>query len=81
VGTTGTINVGIDRIRTGSTVDVMTVNPTIDTTEISSTTAAAQPDINESNHDLATDDVIVFGVDAIHTTPCEGLQISLGLIP
>jgi parallel beta-helix repeat protein len=78
-GTTGTTNVDLRRVRSGATVDVLSTNVTIDSTELTSATAATPAVINTSNDDLATGDLIYVDVDAVHTTPAQGLQITIGV--
>lgn len=76
-GTTGTQDVQIARIRSGTPADVLSTKSTIDSTETSSTTAAAAAVINTSNDDLATGDYLRLDVDAVQTTPAKGLIMTV----
>jgi hypothetical protein len=84
-GTTGTINIDIDRCATaatgnicsGTVVDVLSTNITIDSGENDTATAAAAAVINTANDDVATGQFYRFNVDAIHTTPCQGVLVEL----
>jgi hypothetical protein len=85
VGTTNTLNVDLARcatVATGSTcsgtvVDVLSTNLTVDSNESKSATAAAAAVIDTANDDVATDQVIRVDVDAVHTTPAKGLILTL----
>lgn len=77
-GTTGTAAIQIARIRAGTPVDVLSTALSIDTTEVSSATAATPAVINTSNDDLATGDQLRVDVDTIHSgTAAQGLLISI----
>lgn len=84
-GTTNTLNVDLARCAvvatgnmcSGTVVDMLSTNLTIDSTENRSATAAAAPVIDASNDDVATDQVIRVDIDAIQTTPSSGLIITL----
>lgn len=80
-GTTNLTNVDLRRVRGGVTVDVLSANLTIDSTELTSATAATPAVINTSNDDLSTGDILWVDVDAVHTTPAEGLQLTIGVSP
>ena len=73
-GTTGTMDIQIRRVRSGSAVDVLSTKLTIDSTETSSDTATPAV-INTSNDDVNTDDLLFIDVDAIQATPADGLWI------
>jgi hypothetical protein len=75
-GTTGSMTVQIARIRSGASVDVLSALMAIDSTEVSSATGTTGT-INTSNDDLATGDKLRVDIDAIHTTPAQGLIISI----
>ena len=77
-GTTGTSDVQIARIRSGSPVDVLSTKVTIDSTEQGSDTAATAAVINTSNDDMATNDVLRVDVDALSTTKPRGLIVTIG---
>ncbi len=85
VGTTGTLNVDIARCAavatgnacSGTVVDVLSTNLTIDSNEDDSSTAAAAAVIDTANDDVSTGQVYRIDVDAIHTTPAQGLIVNL----
>lgn len=77
-GTTGTSDVQIARIRSGSPVDVLTTKVTIDSTEQGSDTAATAAVINTSNDDVATNDVLRVDVDNLSSTAPKGLIVTVG---
>lgn len=77
-GTTGTSDVQIARVRSGSPVDVLSTKLTIDSTEQGSDTAASAAVINTSNDDVATNDVLRIDVDAVSTTPPKGIIVTIG---
>ena len=84
-GTTGTINLDIARCVAATTgnvcsstvADVLTTNLTIDSGENDSADAAAAVAINTSNDDVATGQIYRFDIDAIHTTPSQGMILEL----
>jgi len=84
-GTTNTLNVDIARcaaaatgnVCSGTVADMLTTNITVDSGENSSNNAAAAPVIDTANDDVATGQVIRFDIDAIQTTPSQGLVVSL----
>lgn len=79
-GTTGTAEIALRRSRSGSAVDVLSTDVTIDTTETNSTTAATPAVINTSNDDLATGDILLVDVDAVHSgTAAKGAALTLTL--
>jgi hypothetical protein len=78
-GTTGTSDVQIARIRSGTPVDVLSTELTIDSGETGSESAATAAVINASNDDLATNDRLRIDVDAVSTTAPEGLIVTLEL--
>ena len=75
-GTTGTMDIQINNVTQAT--DMLTTVITIDSTEKTSYTAATPPVIDAANDDVATGDEIRIDVDAIHTTPGNGLSIILG---
>ncbi len=77
VGTTGTANIQI-RNQTQAGVNMLSTAITIDTTERGSDTAATPAVIDGDNDDVADFDVLAFDVDVIHTTPGQGLIVTLG---
>ena len=76
-GTTGTTDIQITRIRSGTPVDVLSTKLTIDSGETGSDTAATPAVINTSNDDLATNDLLRIDVDAVSTTKPLGLIVSM----
>jgi hypothetical protein len=76
-GTTGTTDIQVARIRSGSPVDMLSTKMTIDSTETGTNTAATAAVINTSNDDVATHDMIRIDVDAVSTTAPKGLIITL----
>lgn len=76
-GTTGTTDIQIARIRSGTPVDMLSTKITIDSTETGSDTAATTPAINATNDDIATHDRIRIDVDATSTTKAKGLIVVL----
>jgi hypothetical protein len=77
-GTTGTSDVQIARVRSGTPADVLSTKVTIDSTEQGSDTAASAAVINTSNDDVATNDVLRVDVDALSTTKPRGLIVTIG---
>lgn len=75
-GTTGTTDVQVRNITQGA--DMLSTVITIDSGETDSSTAATPPVIDATNDDVATGDQIVVDVDAVSTTPPEGLIVTLG---
>ena len=84
-GTTNTLNIDLARCATvatgnmcsGTVVDMLSTNLTIDSTENKSSTAATAAVIDTANDDVATDQVIRIDIDAIQTTPSQGLKVLL----
>jgi hypothetical protein len=76
-GTTGTTDIQIARIRSGSPADVLSTKLTIDSGETGSDTAATSAVINTSNDDLATNDILRIDVDAVSSTPPKGLIVTI----
>ena len=84
-GTTNTLNVDLARCATvasgnacsGTVADILSTNLTVDSGEDDSSTAAAAAVIDASNDDVATNQIIRVDIDAIHTTPSQGLTITL----
>lgn len=72
-GTTGTTTVQIRNVT--QTADILTTLITIDSTEVSSRTAATPAVISASEDDLQTGDRLAIDVDAVHTTPATGLTV------
>lgn len=76
VSSSGTPTVAVRRERSGSAVDMLSTNITIDANEKTSYTAATAPVINTSNDDVATGDIIHIDVDAAGTG-AKGLAVVL----
>lgn len=76
-GTTGTSDVQIRRVRSGTPADMLSTKLTIDSTELSSATAATPAVINTTYDDIVTGDMIYVDQDAIQTTKAKGGHISL----
>lgn len=81
-GTTGTLDVQLRRNRrtnatTRANADILSTKLTIDTTEYDSQDAATPAVINASNDDLNPGDVLFVDVDAVHTTPAQGLTVEV----
>lgn len=76
-GTTGTSDIQIARVRSGTPADVLSTKITIDSTETGSDTAATAAVINTSNDDLATGDILRIDVDAVSTTAPIGLVVTI----
>lgn len=74
-GTTGTTDVQIANVTNAN--DVLSTKVTLDSTEPSSSTAATPAVINASNDDLATNNVLRIDVDAVSTTPPQGLIVTI----
>ena len=77
-GTTGTSDVQIARVRSGTPADVLSTKVTIDSTEQGSDTAATAYVINPSNDDVATNDVLRVDVDNLAGTKPKGLIVTIG---
>lgn len=76
-GTTGTSDVQIRRVRSGTPADMLTTKLTVDSGETSSSTAATPAVIDAANDDVATGDMIYIDQDAVQTTKAKGGHISL----
>jgi len=84
-GTTNATSIGLDRcaaaatgnVCSGTVADMLSVNQTVDSGENSSDTAATAVTINASNAQVTKGQVLRFNVDAISTTPAQGLQVVL----
>lgn len=75
-GTTGTTDIQIHNVTQAA--DMLSTKITIDSTELSSSTAATPPVINASTDDVAENDLIRVDIDAVSTTEPKGLIIRLG---
>jgi len=67
VSSSGTPTFALRRERSGSAVDVLSTNVTIDANEKTSSTAATPAVINASNDDLATADILYVDLDTVGT--------------
>lgn len=78
VYTAGTTNTTDIQIRNKTqTADMLTTKLTIDSGETDSSTAATAAVIDTGNDDVATGDIIAIDVDAVSTTPAQGLVVEL----
>jgi hypothetical protein len=75
-GVTGTMDIEVYNVT--QAVDMLSTTLTIDTTETGSDTAAIPAVIDTANDDVATNDVLRIDIDAVQTTPAEGLVVTLG---
>lgn len=74
-GTTGTLDIQIHNVTQAA--DMLTTKLTIDSAETTSETAATAAVIDTANDDVATNDLIRVDIDAVHTTPSQGLILAL----
>lgn len=75
-GTTGTTDIQINNVV--QAVDMLSTKLTIDSGEQSSATAATPVVIDTANDEVSEGDVISIDVDAVSTTPPQGLIVTLG---
>lgn len=75
-GTTGTSDVQIHNVTQAA--DMLSTKLTIDSGETGSDTAATPAVIDTANDDVAVHDLLRIDVDAVQTTPPEGLLVTLG---
>jgi hypothetical protein len=75
-GTTGTMDVQVRRRRNTTNADMLSTVLTIDSGEVSSTSAAASHVIDTLNDDVNEGDTIYIDVDAVQTTPATGLSVT-----
>ena len=68
VSSSGTPTLALRRLRSGSAVDVLSTNVTIDVSEYTSSTAATAAVINTSNDDLVTADILLVDLDTVGTS-------------
>jgi hypothetical protein len=76
-GTTGTTDIQVRRVRSGSSEDMLSTKITIDSGETDSSTAATAAVIDTDNDDVATADRIYIDIDAVSTTAPKGLVAEL----
>lgn len=74
-GTTNTTDIQIHNVT--QTADMLTTKITIDSGETASDTAATPAVIDTANDDVAVNDLIRIDVDAVSTTPAQGLIVTL----
>lgn len=74
-GTTGTTDIQIHNVT--DAVDMLSTKLTIDSGETGSDTAATAAVINTSNDDVAENDLLRIDVDAVSTTPPNGLIVTM----
>jgi hypothetical protein len=75
-GTTGTTDIQIHNV--DNALDMLSTKLTIDSGETGSDTAATAAVINTSNDHVNEHDVVRIDVDAVSTTPAQGLIVTLG---
>lgn len=73
-GVTGQMDIQIRRVRSGVSADMLTGKIIIATGDV---IQSGPPTINGSNDDIVTGDRIFVDVDTIHTTPAQGLVVTL----
>lgn len=78
VSSSGTPTFALRRLRSGSAVDVLSTNVTIDVSEYTSSTAATPAVINTSNDDLQTGDILLADLDTVGTG-AKGHQLLVGV--
>lgn len=76
-GTTGTCDIQVRRVRSGTPQDMLSTKLTIDSGELDSSTAATAAAINASYDDVLETDQLYIDVDAKHTTAAKGLFVHL----
>lgn len=74
-GTTNTMDVQIRNVT--DSVDMLSTKLTWDTTEAGTDTAATPAVIDATKDDVATNDLIAIDVDAVQTTPAQGMILTL----
>jgi hypothetical protein len=74
-GTTGTTDIQVHNV--SGAVDILSTKLTIDSGETNSSTAATPAVINTSNDNVSTGDILRIDIDAVSTTPAEGLVVIL----
>lgn len=75
-GTTGTTDIQIHNV--DNALDMLSTKLTIDSGETGSDTAATAAVINTSNDHVNTNDVLRIDIDAVSTTPANGLLVTMG---
>jgi len=75
-GTTGTLEIQIHNVT--KAVDMLSTTLQIDSGETGSDTAATPYVIDTNNDDIAENDLLRIDIDAVQTTPPEGLIVTLG---
>jgi len=75
-GTTGTLEIQIHNVT--KAVDMLSTTLQIDSGETGSDTAATPYVIDTNNDDVAENDLLRIDIDAVQTTPPEGLIVTLG---
>ena len=74
-GTTNTTDIQIANVT--DAVDMLSTKLTIDSAETSSSTAATAAVIDTTKDDVVTNDLIRIDIDAVSTTPAQGLIVTL----
>lgn len=78
VSSSGTPTMALRRLRSGSAVDVLSTNVTIDASEYTSGSTATPSVINTSNDDLQTGDILLADLDVVGTS-AKGHQLLVGI--
>lgn len=78
VSSSGTPTFALRRLRSGSAVDVLSTNVTVDASEYTSASAATPAVINTSNDDLQTGDILLLDLDTVGTG-AKGHQLVVGV--
>ena len=78
VSSCGTPTMALRRLRSGSAVDVLSTNVTIDASEYTSGSTATPSVINTSNDDLQTGDILLADLDVVGTS-AKGHQLLVGI--
>lgn len=77
-GTTGTLQIQIQRDRSGTLANMLSTVLSVDSMEYGSDTAASTYVINTSNDDVLVNDRLYGNIVGLHTTPASGLILTLG---
>lgn len=74
-GTTGQLTVQVRNVTDGA--DMLSTAMTIDSAQLTNATASVPLVINASTDDVVTGDVLRIDIDTVHSTPAEGLVVTL----
>lgn len=78
-GVTGTMDIQIAKDVQGT--DMLSTKLTVDSGDRGSHSAATPAVIDTANDDVATNDLLRVDIDAVHTTPPQGLIVTVGFKP